>query len=158
MFAAASAAVPVLEGVPVGDSGVQTRSLAAEALALPGGRWIIAAVAAVVLFVTASMFYTGLRATFMGDLWRHRLSPRWRRVALFCGSAGTLARAIAIGGIGTLLAITAATGDATRAGSLNRVLRLMASSTPGYLSLAVIAAGIAAFGVYCIFDAYARRA
>jgi len=41
---------------------------------------------------------------------------------------------------------------------MNAVLRALSVTRFGIVGLVAIATGIAAFGVYCLIDAYARRA
>lgn len=150
--------LPVLLGGPVTDRADSARALTADLFGLPGGRVLLGVVAAVALVVAGSMLYTGGRATFMGDLHRDRLSPALRRVATWCGSAGNFARAAAFAGVGLSMAAAAITGDPGRSAGLNEVLRSLATTPTGLVALIAIAVGIAAFGVYCVIDAYARRA
>jgi hypothetical protein len=125
---------------------------------LPGGRWIVGAVAVITTVVSISMVYTGLRATFLGDLWKGRLTPALTVVAVTCGSAGNLARAVALGGVGVTFAEAAVTGDPERSTGLDGVLQALAQDPVGATVLVLVAVGVAAFGVYCGIDAYARRA
>jgi hypothetical protein len=75
-----------------------------------------------------------------------------------CGSAGNFARATALAGVGLSFAAAAITHDPTRSAGMNAVLRMLSTTPLGIAGLVVIAFGIAAFGVYCLIDAYARRA
>jgi hypothetical protein len=158
VFTVAAIVVPVLFGTLPGTAGGDTPGLTATLFELPGGRLVVAAIAAVALIVAGSMIYTGVRATFMGDLRRDRLSPALRRVAVICGSAGNLARAAALAGVGLSFAAAAITHDPTRSAGMNAVLRALSVTRFGIAGLVAIATGIAAFGVYCLIDAYARRA
>ena len=85
VFTVAAMVVPVLFETLPGSAGVGTAGLAAMLFELPYGLLVAGAVAAVALIVAGSMIYTGVRATFMGDLRRDRLSPVLRRVAVICG-------------------------------------------------------------------------
>lgn len=151
-------AVPVAFGEPPRLSGGGAPAVTATLLALPAGRFVVGLVAAVTLVVAGSMVYTGARATFMGDLRRARLSPQLRRVAVVCGSAGNFARAAAFTGVGLSFGAAALTGDPTRSTGVNAVLHSLMNTPAGLAGLLAICAGIAAFGVYCLIDAYARRA
>jgi hypothetical protein len=158
VFTVAAIVVPVLLGTPPGTAGGNTPGLTATLFDLPGGRLVVGAIAAVALVVAGSMIYTGARATFMGDLCRDRLPPALRRFAVVCGSAGNFARATALAGVGLSFAAAAITHDPTRSAGMNAVLRMLSTTPLGIAGLIVIAFGIAAFGVYCLIDAYARRA
>jgi len=135
-----------------------TRVLVATVLALPEGRLLVAAASAVALVMAASMVYTGVFATYLGDLHEGRLTPTWRRVAIACGSYGNLARALLVGSVGAFFGAAAVTDDPRRSGGLTQALRFVGHGPWGVAGLAVVTGGVAAFGVYCFVDAYARRA
>jgi hypothetical protein len=158
VLAVATATVPALVGDATADGNRAARAAVAVLIDLPGGRWIVAAVAAVAVAVAISMVYTGVRATFLGDLWKGRLSRAMTVVAVICGSAGNFGRGIAIGGVGWTFAEAALADDPARSTGLDGVLQALAQTSVGAVVLALVAAGVAAFGVYCGIDAYARRA
>jgi len=137
-----------------GDSSV--RRGAAAVLALPAGRLLLGAVAATVLVIAATMVYTGVRRTFLGDLDLRRVPPPLGRVISALGVWGHLARALALGTVGVLLGLAALSGDPERAGGIDAALRTVAGSAP--LPLALVAGGFAAFGLFCVADAATRRA
>ncbi|GAA4797221.1 hypothetical protein GCM10023200_36760 [Actinomycetospora chlora] len=135
-----------------------TRTLVTTMLGLPEGRLLVAAVSLVALVMAAAMVYTGVRATFLGDLHHGHLTPAWRRVAVACGSYGNLARAVLVGAVGLFFGAAAVTDDARRSGGLTQALRLIDHGPVGVVGIVLIAGGTAAYGVYCFIDAYARRA
>jgi hypothetical protein len=138
-----------------GQSGV--RDLTGWMLDLPAGWLLVGVVAVVALGMAAAMIYTAVFATFLGDLNAARLTPRWRGVAVVCGSYGNVARAVLIGSVGLLFGAAALTGDPRRSGGLTRALRFVDSGPWGAVGLALVVGGVAAFGIYCFIDAYARR-
>jgi Domain of Unknown Function (DUF1206) len=143
----------------VGSAGATTvQKIAADVLALPAGRVLLALAAAVVLCIAGAMTYTGVRRTFMGDLDVRRLAPGVQHAIEVAGAAGHLARALALGVIGALAAAAALFADAARAGGLDAALRALGSTVAGAWLLAVVAAGFAAFGLFCMADAATRRA
>jgi hypothetical protein len=133
-------------------------SLSADLLALPAGRAILGIAAAVILALAAGMVYTGLRCTFMGDLDVAHMSPMARRVIAVIGAIGHLARAVALAVIGSLIARAALVGDARRAGGLDAALRVLGETRLGFVLLVVVALGFAAYGIFCLADAFTRRA
>jgi hypothetical protein len=147
-----------LFGGSTGDGDRTARTATATLLALPAGEVIVGAVAVITLIVAGSMVYTGVRATFLGDLREAKLSPLTRTVAIVCGSAGNLARAVALGGVGWSFGAAAFDEDPARSTGIDGVLRALASNPLGVVVLVLVAVGIAAFGLYCVIDAYARRA
>lgn len=142
---------------PGGPGRTGPEWLVRSLLELPGGRWLVAAVAAFVLVVAGTMVYTGIARTFLGDL-LDDVPPRLRRMAVVLGAAGNLARAVAFGAIGVLFAGAALHADPDRVGGLNEALRGLAGEWRGVAPLVVLSAGMAAFGGYCLIDSRYRRA
>lgn len=126
-------------------------------LGLPLGWLLVAAVAVTVVVIACSMVYTGLARTFMGDL-VDDVPGGVRRVAVVLGAAGNLARAVAFGAVGVLFGVAAIHVDPARVGGLDEALRVLVSQWQGVTPLVAISLGLAAFGVYCFFDARYRRA
>jgi hypothetical protein len=141
---------------PGGDTAA--RSLARTLLELPAGRLLLGAGAVVILFLAGAMTYTGVRRTFLGDLDLRGIGPLARAAVGWLGVAGHLARALALAVIGVLAGMAALSADPARAGGLDAALRAIGSSAAGAGLLVVVAAGIAAFGLFCLADAATRRA
>ncbi|MHC1559161.1 DUF1206 domain-containing protein [Actinomycetospora sp. C-140] len=167
MFSIASLALPPaigpLRGPPPGgppppSAPHAVNDLVASVLALPAGRAAVAAAAVVALAMAVAMCWTGLRTTYLGDLRAERLTPRLRRAAVIAGSYGNLARAALTGCVGVLFAAAAVTGDARRSGGFTHAMRAIEDGPAGLIGLVVVSAGLAAYGLYCFIDAYARRA
>lgn len=168
MFSMASLAFPPaigpLRGPPPGGPpppsaphGVS--DLVASIFALPAGRVVVGVAAAIALGMALGMCWTGLTATYLGDLHAGRLTPRLRRVARIAGTAGNLARAALTGSVGILFAEAAITGDARHSGGFTRAMWFIEGAGPfGVAALIGVSGGLAAYGVYCFVDAYARRA
>jgi hypothetical protein len=134
------------------------RAAAADVLALPAGRALLALAAAVILTIAGAMTYTGVRRTFMGDLDVRRLAPGMRQAIEVVGAAGHLARALALGVVGVLAGGAALFADPARAGGLDAALRALGATWVGSWLLVVVAVGFAAFGLFCVADAATRRA
>jgi uncharacterized protein DUF1206 len=134
------------------------QQLAGHVLELPAGRVLLGLAAAVLIGIAGAMTYTGVRRTFMGDLDVHQLSPGVQQAIEVAGAAGHLARALAIGVVGGLAGAAALFADPARAGGLDTALRALGSTVAGAWLLAVVAAGFAAFGLFCMADAATRRA
>jgi hypothetical protein len=134
------------------------QQLAARVLDLPAGRALLGLGAVVLVGIAAAMTYTGVRRTFMGDLDVRRLAPRVRNAIEVAGVAGHLARALALGVVGGLAGAAALFADPGWAGGLDTALRALGSTVVGSWLLVVVAAGFAAFGLFCVADAATRRA
>jgi hypothetical protein len=134
------------------------QQLAGRVLELPAGRALLGLAAVVLVGIAAAMTYTGVRRTFMGDLDVRRLAPRVRNAIEVVGAAGHLARALALGVVGGLAGAAALFADPGWAGGLDTALRALGSTVVGSWLLVVVAAGFAAFGLFCVADAATRRA
>jgi hypothetical protein len=149
--------IDYLAGLSSPGSGT-IQQTAAQVLALPAGRVLLGLAAAVLIGMAAAMTYTGVRRTFMGDLDTRGLSPGVRHTIEVVGAAGHLARALAIGVVGGLIGAAALFADPAWAGGLDTALRALGSTVAGAWLLVVVAAGFAAFGLFCVADAATRRA
>lgn len=141
---------------PRGDPPV--RSAAATLLTLPSGRILLGVAAATLLFLAAAMTYTGVRRTFLGDLDLRALTPAARATIEWLGVAGHLSRALALATMGVLAGRAALVSDADLAGGIAAALRALGESPLGAGLVVLVAAGIAAFGLFCLADAATRRA
>lgn len=145
-------------GPPAPSAPHAVNDLVAAVLDLPAGRLLVGVVAIAALSVSVGMCATGLRASYLGDLRADRLTPRWRRIAIGAGSYGNLARSVLTGSVGVLFAAAAVTDDPGRSGGFTHAMRFIEDGPWGLIGLIVVAGGLAAFGIYCFIDAYARRA
>jgi hypothetical protein len=149
--------VEYLTGIRSSDV-TTVQQLAAQVLELPAGRVLLGLAAVALIGIAAAMTYTGVRRTFMGDLDVRRLAPGVRNAIEVLGVVGHLARALAIGVVGGLAGAAALSADPGWAGGLDTALRALGSTAVGTWLLAVVAAGFAAFGLFCMADAATRRA
>jgi hypothetical protein len=76
---------------------------------------------------------------------------------VFDWPAGELLVAAAYGIIGLLIAYSAVTYDPKKATGMDTALKTLAGQPYGTLLLLMVAAGLACFGVYCLFDARYHR-
>jgi hypothetical protein len=162
---AKSIAVSALAGIVidyltgVGSArATSVQQLAGRVLELPAGRALLGLAAVALVGIAAAMTYTGVRRTFMGDLDVRRLAPRVRNAIEVAGAAGHLARALALFVVGGLAGAAALFADPGWAGGLDTALRALGSTVVGSWLLVVVAAGFAAFGLFCVADAATRRA
>jgi hypothetical protein len=139
------------------DEGGEKRTDKATAGVLdwPGGRWLVFAVAAGFGIAAIWNLYRGLSRKFEKDLevgtshtvrcWIGRL-----------GLVGLSARGVAFGIIAWFLAKAAYEFDPKEAVSLGGALGKLASATAGDALLGVVAAGLLAFGLFCLAQARYR--
>ncbi len=134
-----------------GSSGGQEDSLTSRLMRMPLGRVLVLVVAAVILVVGISQIVRGVRAKFTEDLTGDRT-----RATLALGTAGYVAKGVALGVIAGLFAWAAISYEPKKAGGLDAALHTVGSQPLGSVLLSVLAIGFAAFGLYCFV--WARNA
>lgn len=138
-----------------GGDGAKT--VTARALALPGGRFLVAAVA-LALFAAAG--WNGWRAATKGfekELKHFEMSPRMCRVGVWAGTLGHGARMLAYLLVGGFLLRAAVRHDPSRGVGLDAALKELVGAPGGPLLLGGIAVGLLAFGVFQLVLARYRR-
>ena len=143
-----SAARLVLGG---GSSGGQEDTLTGRLLQAPFGRVLVVVVAAAILAVGVSQVVRGVRQKFTEDLGSDRTRP-----VRVLGTAGYVAKGVALAVVAGLFGWAALSADPDRAGGLDAALHTVASQPQGSLLLTVLAVGFAAFGLFCFV--WARNA
>ena len=135
-----------------GGSGNGEETLSARLMALPFGRVLVAVVGAAVIAVGISQIVKGVKQNFTEDL-DHAVSQAARRL----GTVGYCAKGVALSIIGVLFGYAALTYDAQKAGGLDAALATIRDQPFGTVLLAIMALGIACFGVYCfVWARFAR--
>src|SRR5215218_618065 len=150
-------AVSVVKILFGADEGGETRTDKATAGVLdwPGGRLLVFAVAACVAVAAIWNLYRGLSRKFEEDL-EVGTSHTVRRWIGRLGLVGLCARGVAFGIIAWFLAKAAYEYDPKEAVSLGGALAKLASATAGDALLGAVAAGLLAFGVFCLAQARYR--
>src|SRR5262249_31751275 len=133
------------------------RRWAARAMEAPSGRWLVAAAGLAVIASAVYQLYKAYALVFEEELRLARMSPGERRWARRFLRAGLTARGITFGIIGWFLLRAALDVDAREALDMAGALRLLARQDRGGLWLALVAVGLAAYGVLSLIDARYRR-
>jgi hypothetical protein len=142
-------------GVAVGSaskSGQGEETLSAKLMSVPFGQVLVAAVGAAVIAVGIAQIVKGVKQKFTEDLDRG-VPPAVLRL----GTVGYCVKGIALSIIGGLFLWAAVTYDPKKAGGLDAALTTVRDQPFGTVLLAIMAAGIACFGVYCFFWARMAR-
>jgi hypothetical protein len=139
------------------SSDNQQKAFTARVLALPLGQFLVGAVGVALIAVAASAIYRGARKKFVEDLDLSTASPTARNAAVRLGQAGYPALGIAYAIIGILIITMAVTYRPNKAVGLDAALTTLAAQPYGTALLLLVAAGLACFGLYCLFDARYRR-
>ncbi len=140
-----------------GESQGSARTVTADVMDAPLGRWIVGAVG--VAFIGAGL-YEGWQAVtkrFMEQLETAGMDHRVRRTTERLGQFGLVARGIAWSLIGWFLVRAAVQFDPREAKGLDQVLRSLADESWGTIVLLVVAVGFIGYGAYCAVQARYRR-
>jgi hypothetical protein len=138
-----------------GSGDQQEQDATAALLGLPAGPALVIALAVVILVAAGVLGYRGVSRKFLEDLDTSRLPAGG--VVEFLGVVGYVAKGVAYGVIGVLTVVAAITADPQRTGGLDTALHTLAAQPFGPVLLIAVAAGFAAFGLYCFGDARCRR-
>ncbi|NJC69025.1 DUF1206 domain-containing protein [Planosporangium thailandense] len=146
----------VVDGRPTSNAE-QTQHATAGVMAAPAGRWLVGVGGVVVVAVGIGLVVYGARKKFEKRLTIAHMSRRARHMAVRLGQVGYVAKGIAFGIVGVLLVEAATSHNPAKSRGLDAALRLLVRQPYGPLLLIAIALGLAAFGVYCFFQARYRK-
>jgi Domain of Unknown Function (DUF1206) len=128
----------------------------AVVLGWPAGRWLVGIAGLCLAGAGLWNLYRGLSRKFE-DKWRmQRLSPGVRRWGSRAGVVGHVARFVVFGLIGIFLVKAALQYEPSEAIGLDGALQKLAHASYGPWLLGLTAAGLIAYGVYCLVDARLR--
>jgi hypothetical protein len=149
-------AISILMGASSQSSSNPHKS-AAGVLGWPGGQWIVAA--AGIGFIGVALFqgYKAVTKEFLDEDKTEEMSPATRQWITRFGIVGHLARMVAFGLIGIFVVKAAIDYSPSTAVGLDGALARLARQSYGTFLLAVVAAGLIAFGLFSIAEARYRR-
>ncbi len=148
------AAVRALTG---SGGGNEQKKATAGILGWPAGRYIVYAIAGVIAAAALWNLYRGATGRFRKQLKTGEMSPRELKWTTRVGVVGLLSRAVVFGLIAAFFFKAAHEYSAGEANGLDGALRKLAQQTYGSVLLGVVAAGLAAFGVFCLIQARYRE-
>ncbi|MER6114821.1 DUF1206 domain-containing protein [Streptomyces sp. A0642] len=140
-----------------GSSDSQSQDVTAKVLDLPGGRWIVGLAGAAIVGVGLWIAARAAMRKFHKRLRMEAMSPAQRRGVDITGVFGGLSRGIVFavaGGFAVSAAVKARSGEAK---GMDDTLRSFASAPAGPWLLALIAIGLAAFGLFSFAHARWRK-
>lgn len=130
---------------------------AALVLDLPAGRWIVGAAGLAVFAGGAYNIWRGASRKFMKDLKQGEMGEAEENTYRLVGIVGHVARGVVFCVVGWFLLKTAWQFDPKEAVGIDGALRKVARGEHGQLWLGAIAAGLAAYGLFCLVQARYRR-
>jgi hypothetical protein len=129
----------------------------ARVLAMPLGFLLVGGVGVAVIGIAVGLAYRGWKRKFTEDLDFTGASLTSVRAAVRLGQVGYVALGVAYGTVGVLVVVAAATHDPNQPVGLDAGLKTLAEQPYGKVLLAIVAVGLACFGLYCVLDARYRK-
>jgi hypothetical protein len=163
----ASAAIYVVVGVqaiallvssdPGSDANATAKTWSARLLDSGVGTALLVAVAIGILVFAGYQLYVGFSKRFMDELATPAGAAASETGIVLLGMIGIVARAIVAGLIGVFLLEAVIAHDPNEAEGLDGALRQLQQKAMGPTLLALVAAGLAAYGLFCLASARYRR-
>lgn len=154
----AAASVRVLAGDGAGNGEEEARSLTADLLAMPYGRWVVAGAGFVVAMVGVRNFVRhAMRAEFCSNLDHGRVGEHRLALVRRVGQVGYAARSVVFVLVGTFLVEAALTFDPSQTRGLSGALHELARQPWGRPVLWAVAAGLVFYGLLSLLLARYRR-
>lgn len=139
-----------------GGGGGGKQQATAGLLGLPGGQFIVGAIGLVIIGVGGRKVYQGIKKKFLEDM-SMPSDQRARQVAERTGQVGFVGKGVSIALIGVLVVVAAIRFRPDEASGLDAALKSLVTQPFGPYLLAAVALGLAAYGVFCFFDARYHR-
>jgi hypothetical protein len=144
--------------VLLGASGSSNeKQEAAHVLDWPGGRYIVGAVGAGFAVAAIWNVVRGVTRKFKDELETSKMGRFEERLITLVAIGGLFARGVVFGLIGIFLIKAAVEYDPREAIGLDGALRKLAQQEHGPYLLGVVAAGLLAYGLFCVVQARYRK-
>lgn len=153
-MAMAFTAWSLLQGVRATQAG-QQGDLAGAIMQQPGGRWIVGIVGLIVVVVGLVLVREGWTTAFLRYF--KALPAQRRKVVVWLGRVGTIARGVVFAVSGLLALVAAWTADPEKAGGIDQAFRTLVQQPFGTTLVVLLGAGLLLFGVYGLAEAAWRR-
>jgi Domain of Unknown Function (DUF1206) len=140
-----------------GKSKEEKTALVDKVFDWPAGELLVALIGLGIVAIALYLVHRGVTRRFVDDLDLAGAEPHARDAAIRFGQVGWPALGVAYGIIGLLLIYSAVTYDPEKATGMDTALKTLAGQPYGTVLLLIVAAGLACFGAYCLFDARYRR-
>lgn len=139
--------------VGAGSSGGGPDSTTAKVMDLPGGQLLVGAVGVAIVAVGATQVRRSWTERFAEEMDARGRSGTSGTAYVWLGKVGCVAKGVAFGIVGALFCYAAATHEPEKSGGLDQALAEVLDRPLGPFLLAAIAAGFAAYGLFCFAQA-----
>ena len=146
----------IVDSNSAGDSRKEDRATG-WALEQPLGRWLVTAIGVAFLAAAAFNGYRAVTRKFKDRLKLGQMSTAEKRWTMRIGVIGHAARMVVFGLVGAFLIRAAYEYDPKETVGLDGALAKIAHQHYGSILLGIAAAGLAAYGLYCMIEARYRE-
>jgi Domain of Unknown Function (DUF1206) len=137
--------------------GNKEQQATGDILGWPGGRWIVGAIAIAIAGAALWNFYRAVSGSYKDSLKTGEMSASELNWTTRIAFVGLMSRAVVFALISWFFFKAAAEYDARKAQGLDGALRKLAHAPYGPELLGIVAAGLFAFGVFCLIQARYRE-
>jgi hypothetical protein len=130
---------------------------AADAMAMPGGVWVVGALGLIIVGTGIMQIYKGLTGKFMEILKTEEMSEDEKKTARISGLIGLVARGIVFSVMGGFLVWAAKDHDPHKAGGIDKAMQAIAHAPYGPILLAGIGIGLVAFALFQAVEGKYRK-
>jgi hypothetical protein len=146
----------LLTGADEKPQNQKARETTAGVFDWPAGRWLVGLAGLAILGAGVWNLYRGVSTKFEDKWQTGKMSGAERRWGVRVGLVGHVARAVVFGLIGLFLTKAALEFEPKEAIGLDGALQKLAQASYGPVLLGLTAAGLIAYGLYCLVDARYR--
>jgi Domain of Unknown Function (DUF1206) len=139
------------------SQGDSQESATSSMMSNTGGRWLVGLIGLIVLGIGVGLIVYGVTKKFEKHLNTQQMDGNVHRTVRRLGLAGYSSKGTAYGIAGALIVAAAVTYDAEKARGLDAAIKTLSGESYGPWLLGLIALGVAAYGVYCFFQAKYRK-
>jgi hypothetical protein len=150
-----AAAISILRGES--GSGNEEKQATEGVLGWPGGPWIVGGVAAALAAAAVWNFYRAVSGQYKKSLKEYEMAEGERAATTAIAFVGLMARAVVFSVAAWFFFNAATEHDPKEAKGLDGALRELAAAQYGKWLLAIVAAGLFAYGVFCVIQARYRE-
>jgi hypothetical protein len=152
-----TSAIRILLRARVHTSGEHYQTWSAKMLAQPFGQTSITIMGVIILIFGVGQVIWGLAGGFQKQLKKNEMTRKEWRYVEYIGKFGMSARGAVFGIVGIFLIRTAIQADPDETKGLDGALAEVAQQPFGSVLLAIVAAGLIAYGVYMFAEARYKR-
>jgi hypothetical protein len=149
-------AVAVVQGTGKSSSDQQQQQTSSM-MEHTGGRLLVGLIGLAIAAVGVGLIWYGVTKRFEKHLKSGQMSAQERKAARGLGVAGYAAKGTVYGTLGLLVLVAALRYDPGKSRGLDQALKTLAEQPAGVFILIAVAIGIAAYGVFCLFQAKYRK-